>query len=49
MGAAPHIYYLKDTDGDNVADVGKEMFTEFGRSNVQGLLNTFKWGNDNRI
>lgn len=49
VGAAPDIYYLKDTDGDNRADVNKTVFTGFGRSNVQGLINTFKWGLDNRI
>ncbi|MCA9144765.1 MAG: c-type cytochrome [Planctomycetales bacterium] len=49
VGAAPDIYYLKDTDGDNRADVKRTVFTGFGRSNVQGLINTFKWGLDNRI
>ncbi|MDA1048865.1 MAG: c-type cytochrome [Planctomycetota bacterium] len=49
VGAAPDIYYLKDTDGDNRADVKKTVFTGFGRGNVQGLINTFKWGLDNRI
>ena len=49
VGAAPDIYYLKDTDGDNRADFKKTVFTGFGRSNVQGLINTFKWGLDNRI
>lgn len=49
VGAAPDIYYFKDTDGDNRADVKKTVFTGFGRSNVQGLINTFKWGLDNRI
>ncbi len=49
VGAPPHIYYFKDTDGDQKADVNKIVFTGFGRGNVQGLLNTFKWGMDNRI
>ncbi|MBW3595956.1 MAG: c-type cytochrome [Planctomycetes bacterium] len=49
VGAAPDIFYLKDTDGDNQADVRRVVFTGFGRSNVQGLLNTFVWGLDNRI
>ena len=49
MGAAPDIYYLKDTDGDGKADVRKTVFTGFGRSNVQGLFNSFHWGLDNRI
>ena len=49
VGAAPDIYYLKDTDGDGKTDVRKTVFTGFGRSNVQGLFNSFHWGLDNRI
>ncbi len=49
VGAPPHIYYLKDTDGDGRADQQDIVFTGFGRSNVQGLLNSFRWGLDNRI
>ncbi|HLJ11566.1 MAG TPA: PVC-type heme-binding CxxCH protein [Planctomycetaceae bacterium] len=49
VGAAPDIFYLKDTDGDGRADVRKTVFTGFGRSNVQGLFNSFHWGLDNRI
>ncbi len=46
---APDILYLKDTTGDGVADVRERVFTGFGTQNVQGLLNTFLWGLDNRI
>lgn len=49
IGAAPDIIYCKDTDGDRKADVRRKVYTGFGRGNVQGLLNTFKWGLDNRI
>jgi putative membrane-bound dehydrogenase-like protein len=49
VGAAPDIYWLKDTDGDGKADQRKTVFTGFSRSNVQGLLNCFRWGLDNRI
>jgi putative membrane-bound dehydrogenase-like protein len=49
VGAAPDIYYLKDTDGDGKADIRQTVFTGFGRSNVQGLFNSFHWGLDNRI
>lgn len=49
VGAAPDVYYLKDTDGDGKADIRKTVFTGFGRSNVQGLFNSFHWGLDNRI
>lgn len=49
VGAAPDILWLKDTDGDGKADERQVVFTGFNKSNVQGLLNTFKWGLDNRI
>jgi putative membrane-bound dehydrogenase-like protein len=49
VGAPPEIYYLKDSDGDGRADVKLHLFTGFARSNVQGLLNSFQWGLDNRI
>ena len=49
VGAAPDILYCKDTDGDGRADTIKKVFTGFGRGNVQGLLNSFAWGLDNRI
>lgn len=49
VGAAPDIHYMKDTDGDLIADEESIVFTGFGTSNVQGLLNSFRWGLDNRI
>ena len=49
VGAAPEIFYLKDTDGDGKADEKRVVFTGFKRDNVQGLLNSFRWGLDNRI
>ena len=49
VGAAPNIYYFKDTNRDGKADIRQVVYTGFGRGNVQGLLNTFKWGLDNRI
>lgn len=49
VGAAPDILYLKDTDGDGKADVQRTVFTGFNKNNVQGLLNSFHWGLDNRI
>ncbi|HEV3136456.1 MAG TPA: PVC-type heme-binding CxxCH protein, partial [Pirellulales bacterium] len=49
VGAAPDVLYLKDTNGDGKADVQKVVFTGFGRGNVQGLVNSFRWGLDNRI
>jgi putative membrane-bound dehydrogenase-like protein len=49
IGAAPDILWCKDTDGDRKADVRKAVLTGFGRANVQGLINSFHWGLDNRI
>lgn len=49
VGSAPDILYLKDTTNDGVADERRVVFTGFGKQNVQGLLNSFRWGLDNRI
>ena len=49
VGAAPDIWFVKDQDGDGRADERRKVFTGFGRNNVQGLLNSFNWGLDNRI
>jgi putative membrane-bound dehydrogenase-like protein len=49
VGVAPDILYARDTDGDGKADVVRKVFTGFGRANVQGLLNSFHWGLDNRV
>ncbi|QDU44016.1 Cytochrome c [Symmachiella dynata] len=45
----PHIYYFKDTNGDDVADIREIVYSGFGRGNVQALPNNLKWGLDNRI
>ena len=49
VGDAPDILYLRDTDGDGVADERRVVFTGFGTGNVQGLLNSFSFGLDGRI
>jgi putative membrane-bound dehydrogenase-like protein len=53
VGATPDILYLKDTDGDGKADLSETVFTGLAegvkRINVQGMLNSFIWGLDNRI
>ena len=49
IGAAPDILYLRDTDRDGIADRRDIAFTGFGKKNVQGLLNSFQWGQDGRI
>ena len=47
--APQYLYYFKDTDGDNKADVRQVILSGFGRGNVQSLANNLKWGLDNRI
>ena len=49
VGASPDLFYFKDTDGDDRADKRRHLYTGFGRSNVQGLINSLRWGLDNRI
>ncbi len=53
VGATPDILYLKDTDGDRKSDVRRVALTGFGegvkRLNMQSLMNSFRWGLDNRI
>ncbi|GIW96678.1 MAG: cytochrome c [Pirellulaceae bacterium] len=45
----PSIRWYRDTDGDGVSDWQQEWFRGFHRSNVQGLVNSFRWGIDCRI
>jgi len=49
VGDAPNLYYFRDEDQDGKADTKKVVLTGFGTSNVQGLMNSFRWGLDNRI
>ncbi len=54
VAATPDIIYFKDTDGDGRADVRQVVFTGFGagredKLNVQALVNSLRWGMDNRI
>ncbi|MFP6573733.1 MAG: PVC-type heme-binding CxxCH protein, partial [Pirellulaceae bacterium] len=49
VGVAPDIWFFRDNDGDGRADEKRIVFTGFARSNVQGLLNSFRWSIDNRV
>ncbi len=53
VAATPDIWRLEDRDGDGRAEVRERVFTGFGtglaRLNVQSLLNSLQWGQDNRI
>jgi putative membrane-bound dehydrogenase-like protein len=53
VGATPDIWRFEDRDGDGKAEIREKVFTGFGtglqRLNVQALMNSFHWGQDNRI
>ncbi len=53
VGATPDIWRFEDRDGDGRAEFREKAFTGFGtglaRLNVQGMFNSFMWGQDNRI
>lgn len=53
VAMTPNILWMKDTDSDGVADEKSIVFTGFGsdveRLNVQAMINSFRWGLDNRI
>lgn len=46
VGAAPNLLFLKDTDGDDVADLREPVMTGFGTEDRHELLNGFTWGPD---
>ncbi len=53
VGATPDVWRFEDRDGDGKAEVRDKVFTGFGTGlkilNVQGLMNSFQWGQDNRV
>jgi putative membrane-bound dehydrogenase-like protein len=53
VGVEPDIIYLKDRNGDGVADLRQVVFTGFGnqrdRLDSQTFMNSLTWGLDNRI
>ncbi len=53
VAASPNIWRFEDRDGDGRAEVREIAFTGFGTGlkalNVQAMLNSFAWGQDNRI
>lgn len=42
----PHLTYLRDTDGDDVADVREELLTGFGTEDSHHALHDFVWTPD---
>lgn len=49
VAAPPDIWYMKDEDGDGIADRREKVFTGFGEYGAQYILNNLKWGLDHRI
>jgi len=53
VGLEPDLVYLKDRNGDGVADTREVVFTGFGnqrdRLDSQMFMNSLAWGLDNRI
>jgi len=53
VGATPDIWRFEDKDGDGKAEKREKVFTGFGTGlkmlNVQGLMNSFMWGQDNKV
>jgi putative membrane-bound dehydrogenase-like protein len=45
----PNLYFMKDTDGDDVADLREIVCSGFNTTNVQALANGLEWGRDNAI
>jgi putative membrane-bound dehydrogenase-like protein len=49
VAASPDIWYLRDDDGDGVADIRRKIFTGFGVGNQQGMVNNLQLGLDHWI
>ena len=45
----PDLVYMPDENGDNKADSVKVLYTGFGLSNIQQILNSPRWGIDNWV
>lgn len=46
VACAPHIVFLKDSDGDDHPDVNEKIFTGFGTGNLERGINAPTWGPD---
>jgi putative membrane-bound dehydrogenase-like protein len=46
---APDILFLRDTDGDGVADKRETLFTGFGFGDTHAVASNFRWGLDGWI
>jgi putative membrane-bound dehydrogenase-like protein len=44
--AAPDIWFLEDTDGDEVADKRTKLYTGLGTADTHAVMNNLRWGLD---
>ncbi|MGD9644534.1 MAG: PVC-type heme-binding CxxCH protein, partial [Pirellulales bacterium] len=49
VAVAPHIVFLRDTDGDDVADERRIVLTGFGRRDTHAVVSNLHYGFDNWI
>lgn len=49
VAAPPDIFYMKDTDGDGVADEKRVIFTGWGTNAAEDIMNNLEWGLDHWV
>ncbi|HJU75513.1 MAG TPA: PVC-type heme-binding CxxCH protein [Gemmatimonadaceae bacterium] len=49
VGQAPHMLFFKDTNGDDVADERKILFTGWPRTDTHGTISNLRYGFDNLV
>ncbi|MGQ0702477.1 MAG: PVC-type heme-binding CxxCH protein [Gemmatimonadales bacterium] len=49
VGQAPHMLFLRDTNGDDQADERTILFTGFPRGDTHGTISNLRYGIDNQI
>lgn len=47
--SAPDIWFLEDTDGDDVADRRTKLYTGLGTGDTHAVINNLRWGQDGWI
>jgi uncharacterized protein len=47
--SAPDIWFLEDTDGDEVADRRTRLYTNLGTGDTHAVINNMRWGRDGWI
>lgn len=49
VAIAPHIVWMRDTDGDDICDKQQILFTGFGRFDTHAVQSNLRWGFDNWV